>query len=168
MAETGLVHLRCDGRVALESVGMGGFLSGLRAWSLHRSFEKKMREAKGWPTPQGEVNGWKIVTPEAEAAFGVDSQIEAGFHFIVNDEYFGGYVRSEPMVRREAERMAQGSPRIMSVMIRRIRTGTLCCRRITGESSVCDLYGAEGWVGSSYFGGEPCLIDTQAYKCGFD
>ena len=71
-----------------------------------------MREAKGWPTAQGEVNGWKIVTPEAEAAFGVDSQIEAGFHFIVNDEYFGGYVRSEPMVRREAERMAQGSPRI--------------------------------------------------------
>jgi hypothetical protein len=91
---------------------MGGFLSGLRAWSLRRSFEKKMREAKGWPEAQGEVNGWKIVTAEAEAAFGVDSQIEAGFHFIVNGEYFGGYVRSEPMVRREAERMAQGAPKI--------------------------------------------------------
>jgi hypothetical protein len=91
---------------------MGGFLSGLRAWSLRRSFEKRMREAKGWPTTQGEVNGWKIINAEAEAGFGVDSQIEAGFHFIVNGEYFGGYVRSEPMVRREAERMAQGTPKI--------------------------------------------------------
>jgi hypothetical protein len=91
---------------------MGGFLSGLRAWALRRSYEKRMREAKEWPVVQGEVNGWKVVTAEAEAAFGVDSQIEAGFHFIVNGEYFGGYVRSEPMVRREAERIAQGSPRI--------------------------------------------------------
>lgn len=62
---------------------------------------------------QGEVNGWKIVTAEAEAGFGVDSQIEAGFHFVLNGEYFGGYMRSEPMIRREAERMAQGAPRII-------------------------------------------------------
>ncbi len=93
---------------------MGGFLNPdwLRLWLLRRSFAKKIAEARNWPTVQGEVNGWKIVQTETDASFGLDSQIEAGFHFIVNGEYFGGYVRSEPMVRREAERMAQGTPKI--------------------------------------------------------
>jgi hypothetical protein len=93
---------------------MGGFIypDGLRLWLLRRSFAKKIAEAKGWPTAQGEVNGWKIVQAGTDAPFGLDSQIEAGFHFIVNGEYFGGYVRSEPMVHREAEKLGQGAPKI--------------------------------------------------------
>jgi Protein of unknown function (DUF3592) len=93
---------------------MGGFLypEALLLWMERRSFEKKMREARGWPIAEAEVNGWKIVPAGPHGEFGRDSQIEAGFHFVLNGEYFGGYVQSEPMVHREAEKLGQGSPKI--------------------------------------------------------
>ena len=39
-------------------------------------------------------------------------QIEAGFHFKVNGEYYGGYLRSVAMTHHEAEMKAKGEPKV--------------------------------------------------------
>jgi hypothetical protein len=92
----------------------GNFLiDGVGRWIDRRRREKKLRLAARWPITQAQINHWEVLNADQDAAtMGAPYQIEAGFHFILNGEYFGGYVRSEPMVRREAERMAQGAPRI--------------------------------------------------------
>ncbi len=41
---------------------------------------------------------------------GAPFQIEAGFHFKINGEYFGGYLRSVGLGLHEAESKAQGNP----------------------------------------------------------
>jgi hypothetical protein len=88
-------------------------LDGIRLWLLKRSREKKVQAAQAWPIANGEVNHWEILDADAEASsVGTLSQIEAGFHFLVNGEYFGGYLRSVAMPRREAEMLAKGSPTV--------------------------------------------------------
>jgi hypothetical protein len=85
----------------------------LGAWLRRRSLQKKLRAASGWPIAVGEVNHWAIVDAEKDAAStATPYQIEASFHFMVNGEYFGGYFRSVGLVRREAERMANGNPTV--------------------------------------------------------
>ncbi len=89
------------------------FVDSIRVWMRRRAREKKALTAKSWTLATGEVNHWKIVAADEEfASPGVDSQIEAAFHFMVNGEYFGGYLRSVAMVHREAERLAQGAPEV--------------------------------------------------------
>jgi Protein of unknown function (DUF3592)/Mu transposase, C-terminal len=94
---------------------MGGnfFVDGIRLWLRRRSREKKLRAAKAWPTSTGEVNHWQIVNADEEAgSVGALYQIEAGFHFILNGEYFGGYLRSVAMGHHEAETKAKGNPAV--------------------------------------------------------
>jgi hypothetical protein len=87
------------------------FTDSIRLWLRRRAREKRLLAAQGWTKASGEVNHWQIVTADADvASSGLDSQIEAGFHFTINGEYFGGYLRSVAMVHREAERFAQGAP----------------------------------------------------------
>jgi hypothetical protein len=81
----------------------------LRLWLERHSYENHMREARSWPVATGEVNGWKVVPAGPHGEFGRDYQLEAGFHFVVNGEYYGGYVQSEPMVHHEAEKLGQGA-----------------------------------------------------------
>jgi Protein of unknown function (DUF3592) len=89
------------------------FVDSIRLWLRRRAREKKLLAAQGWTTATGEVNHWQVVTADEDAASsGLDSQIEAGFHFTINGEYFGGYLRSVAMVRREAERAAKGAPAV--------------------------------------------------------
>ena len=85
---------------------------GVRLWMERHSYEKHVREARSWPLVTGEVNGWKVVPAGPHGEFGRDSQLEAGFHFVLNGEYYGGYVQSEPMVHHEAEKVGQGTPAI--------------------------------------------------------
>jgi hypothetical protein len=89
------------------------FVDSIRAWLRRREREKRLFAAQVWMKASGEVNHWQIVTAdESAASSGLDTQIEAAFHFRVNGEYFGGYLRSVAMVRREAERLAQGAPAV--------------------------------------------------------
>ena len=87
------------------------FFDSIRVWLRRRDREKRLQAAQGWPLVTGEVNHWTVAIAEKEASSrGELYQIEAGFHFTVNGEYFGGYVRSVAMVRREAETLAKGTP----------------------------------------------------------
>jgi hypothetical protein len=89
------------------------FVDSIRGWLRRRARAKRLLAAQGWTQASGEVNHWQIVTADEDAASsGLDTQIEAAFHFRVNGEYFGGYLRSVAMVRREAERSAQGAPAV--------------------------------------------------------
>jgi hypothetical protein len=92
---------------------MGGIflVDGIRLWLRRRSREKTLLAAHGWPVATGEVNRWQIVSADTEASsLGTLYQIEAGFHFTVNGEYYGGYLRSVAMTHHEAETKAKGNP----------------------------------------------------------
>jgi uncharacterized protein DUF3592 len=89
------------------------FLDSLRRAAHERARQKRVRAAQGWPQATAEINRWKIVPAGDDSeSFSQTDIIEAAFHFILNGEYYGGYVRSIPMTRREAERLATGSPKL--------------------------------------------------------
>jgi Protein of unknown function (DUF3592) len=88
-------------------------IDGIRLRLRRKSREKKLRAAQGWPTTSGEVNSWKVIEADPDASsLGALYQIEAGFHFIVNGEYFGGYLRSVALGLHEAETKAKGNPAV--------------------------------------------------------
>jgi hypothetical protein len=73
--------------------------------------QRLLAQAAAWPQTTAEINRWSIVPVEDESAsFSTGHQIEAAFHFKLNGDYFGGYVRSTPMSHNAAERIAAGSP----------------------------------------------------------
>jgi hypothetical protein len=80
---------------------------------VHESARKKrVQLAATWPTTTAEINHWQILDSPEESAVNTH-QIEAAFHFKLNDDYYGGYVRSTPMPHREAERFARGNPTVI-------------------------------------------------------
>ena len=94
---------------------MGGIfiVDSVRLWLRRRSREKKLLVAQAWPIATGEVNHWQVLNAEDEVATtGATYQIEAGFHFLVNGDYFGGYLRSVAMTHHEAETKAKGNPAV--------------------------------------------------------
>jgi hypothetical protein len=75
--------------------------------------KKRVRLAAQWPQAQAHVNTWKILPLGDEAeSFSRSDFIEAAFHFNLNGEYYGGYLRSVGMAHREAEKLATGSPAV--------------------------------------------------------
>ena len=82
--------------------------------SLRESARKKrVRLAAGWPQARAEINSWKILPAGDEAeSFSQSDFLEAGFSFVLNGEYYGGYLRSAAMGRKETEKLAVGSPSI--------------------------------------------------------
>jgi len=85
----------------------------VRLWLHRRSRRKKLQLAANWPVVAAEVNHWAVVSAEDDAnTFGAPFQIEAGFHFILNGEYYGGYLRSVALAGGEAERLAKGNPTV--------------------------------------------------------
>jgi hypothetical protein len=88
-------------------------IDGIRQRLRRKSREKKLRAAQGWPTTSGEVNSWKVTEADPEASsVGALYQIEAGFHFMINGEYFGGYLRSVALGLHEAETTSKGNPAV--------------------------------------------------------
>src|SRR6185437_13049961 len=88
-------------------------VDSIRLWVRRRSRQKKLQQAATWPTIAAEVNHWAVLPADEETnAFGVPFQIEAGFHFILNGEYYGGYFRSVALAGGEAERLAKGNPTV--------------------------------------------------------
>jgi hypothetical protein len=89
------------------------FLDSIRRAARERARLKRVAAAQSWPQAQAEINHWKIVPAgEASQSFSQTDAIEAAFHFTLNGEYYGGYLRSVPMGRRDAEKAAAGSPKI--------------------------------------------------------
>lgn len=89
------------------------FIDGVRRWLRRRAREKKLQLAAQWPIVQAEINHWQVLTADEEAAtMGAAYQIEAGFHFKVNGEYYGGYLRSVAMGLHESETKATGNPTV--------------------------------------------------------
>jgi hypothetical protein len=82
----------------------------LRAFR-ERARNKRVQAAAAWPQITAHINSWKILPAgDASDSFTNTDTIEAGFHFTLNGEFYGGYVNSVPMPLREAERHATGSP----------------------------------------------------------
>ncbi len=89
------------------------FIDGIKRSLRRRSREKKLAAAKGWPQAEAEINRWQVLNADEEvAAMGAPYQIEAGFHFTLNGEYYGGYLRSVAMTLHEAETKGVGSPKV--------------------------------------------------------
>ena len=89
------------------------FIDGIRRWLRRRKREKKLGLARQWPAVQAEVNHWQVLNADEDVAtMGAPYQIEAGFHFTLNGEYYGGYLRSVAMTLHEAERKRMGSPKV--------------------------------------------------------
>jgi hypothetical protein len=88
-------------------------IDGIRRSLRRRAQEKKLGLAKSWPAVQAEINHWKVLNAEEDiASMGAPYQIEAGFHFTLNGEYYGGYLRSVAMTLHEAETKGNGSPKV--------------------------------------------------------
>jgi hypothetical protein len=79
-----------------------------------RARRRRVQLAAGWPQATAHINGWKVL-PAGDAAksFSQTDFIEARFHFHLNGEYYGGYVRSVAMGRHEAEKLAVGEPEVV-------------------------------------------------------
>jgi hypothetical protein len=74
---------------------------------------KRVRLAASWPQAAAKINLWKVLPAGDESeSFTQTDFIEAGFSFLLNGEYYGGYVRSIAMGRRQAENLAVGSPSV--------------------------------------------------------
>ncbi|HEX9198222.1 MAG TPA: DUF3592 domain-containing protein [Acidobacteriaceae bacterium] len=92
----------------------GSFLIGPIQRALReRARLKRVQLAASWPQTHAEINGWKILPAGDEAeSFSQTDFIEASFHFILNGEFYGGYLRSVLMGRKDAEKLTTGSPSI--------------------------------------------------------
>jgi hypothetical protein len=92
----------------------GAFLIDSIRRSLRESARKKrVAAAAAWPQAKAEINSWKVLPVGDEAeSFTQSDYIEAGFSFVLNGEYYGGYLRSIAMGRKEAETLAIGSPAV--------------------------------------------------------
>ena len=89
------------------------FIDGIRRKLRRSKREKKLGLAARWPTTQAEVNHWQVLNADEEdATMGAPYQIEAGFHFTLNGEYYGGYLRSVAMGLHEAETKGTGNPKV--------------------------------------------------------
>ena len=89
------------------------FIDGIRRWLRRRDREKKLSLASQWPVTQAEINHWQVLNADDEVATtGAPFQIEAGFHFKVNGEYYGGYLHSVAMTHHEAETKSKGEAKV--------------------------------------------------------
>jgi hypothetical protein len=89
------------------------FIDGIKRSLRRKAREKKLGLARNWPTAQAEVNHWAVLNADEDVATtGTPYQIEAGFHFKMNGEYYGGYLRSVAMTHHEAETKSKGEPKV--------------------------------------------------------
>jgi hypothetical protein len=86
-------------------------LDPIRRALNERARARRVQAAASWPKITAHINGWKVLPAGDEAqSFSQTDLIEAAFHFTLNGEYYGGYVRSTAMGRHDAEKLATGSP----------------------------------------------------------
>ena len=86
-------------------------IDSIRRTLRERARTKRVQAAAAWPQITAHINSWRILPAgDASDSFTNTDTIEAGFHFTLNGEFYGGYVNSVPMPHREAEKHANGSP----------------------------------------------------------
>lgn len=93
----------------------GNFLiNSIQRTLRERARRKRVELAAGWPQATAHINLWKVL-PAGDIAdsFAQSDFIEASFHFVLNGEFYGGYVRSVPMPRRQAEKLAVGDAEVI-------------------------------------------------------
>ena len=97
---------------------MAGFspIKAIRQIFEERARKKRVLLAASWPQTPAAISLWHIlqVGEGAATSFANNQQIEAAFSFTLNGEYYGGYVRSGLMSRKQAEKLAVGSPEIIA------------------------------------------------------
>lgn len=95
---------------------MVGFsrITAIRRALDERARKKRVQLAAGWPQTPAAISIWHIlqIGEGTATSFANNQQIEAAFSFTLNGEYYGGYVRSSLMSRKQAERLVVGSPEI--------------------------------------------------------
>src|ERR1700735_5655133 len=94
---------------------MGGMflIGGIRRLLRRSRREKRVALANNWPMVEAEVNRWHVQNADPDdATMGAMFRVGAGFHFKVNGEYYGGYLRSVAMTHHEAEMKAKGELRV--------------------------------------------------------
>jgi hypothetical protein len=75
---------------------------------------KRVRLAANWPQVTAKINLWKILPVGDEVeSFAQTDYIEGGFSFVLNNQYYGGYLRSVAMGRHDAEKLAVGQPAVV-------------------------------------------------------
>jgi len=88
-------------------------LHGIRRSLRESARKKRIALASAWPQAVAQINTWKILPLGEEAeSFTQSDSIEAAFSFVLNGEYYGGYLRSVGMGRKQAETLATGSPTV--------------------------------------------------------
>lgn len=89
------------------------FIDSIRRALRERARTKRVQAAASWPQINAHINSWKIrPAGDASDSFTNTNYIEAGFHFTIDGEFYGGYANSVPMPHREAEKLATGSPNL--------------------------------------------------------
>jgi len=92
---------------------MSGIFDSIRHSFRESARKKRVQIAAAWPQAQATINSWKVLSAGDNAqSFSQSDYIEAGFSFVLNGEYYGGYLSSVSMTRREAEKLAIGSPAV--------------------------------------------------------
>jgi hypothetical protein len=92
---------------------MAGFLiDPIRRAMRESARKKRVRVAAKWPQITAKINLWKVLPVDDAESFAQTDYIEGGFSFLLNGEYYGGYVRSVAMGRHQAEQLAIGEPSI--------------------------------------------------------
>lgn len=76
--------------------------------------QKRLLSAQHWPTMNGTVNHWAVVPADGGVSGSATPyQIEASFSFVLNGEYYGGYLRSVGLTHHQAETLAKGEPEVV-------------------------------------------------------
>ena len=94
---------------------MAGFLiDPIRRAMRESARKKRVRLAAHWPQVTAKVNLWKVLpVGDDPDSFAQTDYIEGGFSFVLNGEYYGGYLRSVAMGRHDAEKLAVGEPSVV-------------------------------------------------------
>lgn len=88
-------------------------IDSIRRRMRENARKKRVQVAAEWPQAEAKINLWKVLPVGDEAeSFTQTDFIEGGFSFLLNGEYYGGYLRSVAMGRHEAEKLAVGSPSV--------------------------------------------------------
>jgi hypothetical protein len=89
-------------------------IDSVRRALRERARKQRVQRATGWPRATAHINLWKILPAGEETkSFSQTDFLEAGFHFVLNGEFYGGYVRSVAMARHEAEKLGVGEPEVI-------------------------------------------------------
>jgi hypothetical protein len=92
---------------------MAFLIDTIRRSLREKARKKRVQLAARWPQATAKVILWKVLPAGDESqSFTQTDFIEGGFSFLLNGEYYGGYVRSVAMGRHEAEKLAVGSPSV--------------------------------------------------------